>query len=108
MYIPIGGCRGALCWPGPAGALSKALADGRHIDNQSSGGGFRRVSHHRSWNSAMSHYRPFTSDDPQRWRRRAAELRQIADGMAGLPRARESVMRTAEEYERRAEACGYR
>jgi hypothetical protein len=51
----------------------------------------------------MSTDTPSRIDDPERWRRRAAELRRRADDMAHLPLARESLLRTAEEYERWAQ-----
>ena len=40
--------------------------------------------------------------DPERWRRRAAEMRKTADGMAHLPHAQASLLETAREYDRRA------
>lgn len=40
--------------------------------------------------------------DPENWRRRAAEMRKIAEGMAHLPRAQASLLGTAQEYDRRA------
>jgi hypothetical protein len=36
--------------------------------------------------------------DPEHWRRRADEMRRIADGLNLLPSAQASVLRTAEEY----------
>jgi hypothetical protein len=45
---------------------------------------------------------PSRFDDLERWRRRAAEMRKIADGMAHLPRAQASLLETAKEYDRRA------
>jgi hypothetical protein len=42
------------------------------------------------------------NDDPERWRRRAAEMRIIANAMTGMVRAKESLLRIAEEYERKA------
>jgi hypothetical protein len=40
--------------------------------------------------------------DPEHWRRRAEELRMIASAMTGLVRAKESILRTAEQYELKA------
>ena len=40
--------------------------------------------------------------DAEHWRRRAAEMRTIADGLTALPGARAAIARTAEEYERQA------
>ncbi len=37
-------------------------------------------------------------DDPDRWRGRAAEVRRLAD-QASNPLAKESLLRTAEQYE---------
>ena len=42
------------------------------------------------------------SNDPQRWRKRAREMRAIAEEMTVLTRAKESVLRIADQYERRA------
>jgi hypothetical protein len=41
-------------------------------------------------------------DDPDRWRRRAAELRRVVDQVSD-PLAKESLLRTAEAYERWAQ-----
>ena len=41
-------------------------------------------------------------DDPEYWRRRAAEMRKIAEEMTHLPRAQASLLETASEYDRRA------
>jgi hypothetical protein len=46
---------------------------------------------------------PSIFDDPERWRRRAAEMRKVAAGMAHLPNAQASLLRTAEEYDRLAD-----
>jgi hypothetical protein len=51
----------------------------------------------------MTTHTPSRIDDPERWRKRAAEIRRRADEMAQLPIARESLIRTAEEYERWAQ-----
>ena len=40
--------------------------------------------------------------DAESWRRRAAEMRTIADGLTALPGAKAVIMRTADEYDRRA------
>jgi hypothetical protein len=39
---------------------------------------------------------------PEHWRRRAEELRIIASAMTGMVRAKESILRTAEQYELKA------
>jgi hypothetical protein len=41
--------------------------------------------------------------DSGHWRKRAEDMRAIADGMTALPLAQASLLRTAEEYERLAE-----
>jgi hypothetical protein len=41
--------------------------------------------------------------DADHWRRRADEMRRIAEGITILPNANASVLRTAEEYDRLAE-----
>jgi hypothetical protein len=41
-------------------------------------------------------------NDPQCWRKRAQEMRVIAQEMTVLARAKESVLRIADQYERRA------
>jgi hypothetical protein len=40
--------------------------------------------------------------NPEHWRRRAEELRSIADGLTAFARAKASLLRVAEEYERLA------
>ncbi len=45
---------------------------------------------------------PFGIDNAERWCRRAAEIRMIAERMSHLPLAQASLLETAEEYERRA------
>jgi hypothetical protein len=40
--------------------------------------------------------------DSEHWRKRADEMRRIADDLRVLPLAKESVLRTAEEYDRLA------
>jgi len=40
--------------------------------------------------------------DPEHWRRRAQELRSIADELTAFARAKASLSRTAEEYDRLA------
>ena len=40
--------------------------------------------------------------DPEHWRRRAGELRTIASAMTGMVRAKESILRIAEQYELKA------
>jgi hypothetical protein len=42
------------------------------------------------------------NDDPEHWRKRAEEMRMIANAMTGVARAKESILRIAEEYERKA------
>ncbi len=43
-----------------------------------------------------------TIQDPKQWRKRARDMRAMADGMTVLPSARTSLLRIAEEYERLA------
>jgi hypothetical protein len=43
-----------------------------------------------------------TINDPQCWRKRAQEMRAIAEEMTVLTRAKESVLRIADQYERQA------
>jgi hypothetical protein len=43
------------------------------------------------------------ADDPAHWRRRAEDIRAIANGMTGLTRAKEAMHRIAEEYELKAQ-----
>jgi hypothetical protein len=40
--------------------------------------------------------------NPEHWRRRAEELRSIADGLTVFARAKASLLRVAEEYDRLA------
>jgi hypothetical protein len=40
--------------------------------------------------------------DPEHWRRRADEMRRIADGLSPLVLAKAWMLRTAEEYDRLA------
>jgi hypothetical protein len=40
--------------------------------------------------------------DTEHWRNRADEMRRIAEDLGVLPLARESMLRTAEEYDRLA------
>ena len=40
--------------------------------------------------------------DPEHWRKRAEELRAIASAMTGMVRAKESILRTAQQYELKA------
>jgi hypothetical protein len=45
---------------------------------------------------------------PEHWRKRAAELRSIADGLTVLARAQASLLRVAEEYDRLAMRAEHR
>jgi hypothetical protein len=49
-----------------------------------------------------------TIDDPEHWRKRADEMRRIAEEMSVLPHARASMLRVAEEYDRLAVRSGER
>ncbi len=40
--------------------------------------------------------------NPEHWRKRAEELRSIADGLTVFARAKASLLRAAEEYDRLA------
>ena len=42
------------------------------------------------------------TDDPEHWRKRAQEMRTIANALNGMARAKESILRIAEKYERKA------
>jgi hypothetical protein len=44
-----------------------------------------------------------STKDADHWRRRAEEMRRIAEGMTVIERAKASILRTAEEYECLAE-----
>jgi hypothetical protein len=44
-----------------------------------------------------------TIDNAEHWRRRAAEMRAIAEGLSLIPLARDSILRIATSYERNAE-----
>jgi hypothetical protein len=50
---------------------------------------------------------PAISND-EFWRQRAGEMRAIADSLAILPHAKASILRFAEEYDRRAERAAER
>jgi hypothetical protein len=60
-----------------------------------------RKFHDETW-EAMATDLPSLIDDPERWRKRAAEMRRVADDMASVPLVRASVLKTAEEYDRLA------
>ena len=42
------------------------------------------------------------NDDPEHWRKRAEEMRTIANAMTGMARAKESILRIAEKYDQKA------
>ncbi len=44
----------------------------------------------------------FSMYDAEHWRRRAAEMRTIADSLTALRGAKAAIVRTADEYDRRA------
>jgi hypothetical protein len=42
------------------------------------------------------------NDDPEHFRKRAQEMRIIANSLTGMVRAKDSILRFAEEYEKKA------
>ena len=42
------------------------------------------------------------TDDPEHWRRRAEEMRRIANDLTDMVRAKQSLLQIAENYERKA------
>jgi hypothetical protein len=45
---------------------------------------------------------PLAFDDPEHWRKRALDMRRVADQMGALPKAKESLLRIADGYDRLA------
>jgi hypothetical protein len=50
----------------------------------------------------MATDQPSPLDDPVHWRKRAMDIRKVADEMEPLPKAKESLLRIADGYDRLA------